>query len=67
VAAVNLHHTLASASGVLVTDAEAPESAFDQLIRDPDRTAAAGYATGENGGVFVIRQDGYIASRSDQP
>jgi FAD binding domain len=51
---------------VLVTDAEAPESAFNEVIPDPDRAVAARYSTGENGGLFVIRPDGYIASRSDQ-
>ena len=90
VAAVNLHHTLARATGqtalyiagrgqvpepiaasniqrhVLVTDAEAPKSAFNEVIPDPDRAVAARYGTGENGGLFVIRPDGYIASRSDQ-
>jgi 2-polyprenyl-6-methoxyphenol hydroxylase-like FAD-dependent oxidoreductase len=87
VAAVNLHHTLARATGntalyiaergqipepiaagniqrhALVTDAEAPTSAFDEVISDPDRAVAARYGTGENGGRFVIRPDGYIASR----
>jgi hypothetical protein len=89
VAVVNLHRTLARATGqtalyiagrgqvpeliaasdiqrhVLVTDAKAPKSAFDELIPDPDRAVAERYGTGENGGLFVIRPDGYIASRSD--
>jgi hypothetical protein len=51
---------------VLVTDAEAPKSAFTEVIPDPNRAVAARYDTGENGGLFVIRPDGYIASRSDQ-
>jgi hypothetical protein len=51
---------------VLVADAEAPTSAFDGVISDPDRAVAARYGTGKNGGLFVIRPDGYIASRSDQ-
>jgi 2-polyprenyl-6-methoxyphenol hydroxylase-like FAD-dependent oxidoreductase len=90
VAAVNLHHTLARATGqtalyiagrgqvpepiaasniqrhVLVTGAGAPRPAFNEVIPDPDRAVAARYGTGENGGLFVIRPDGYIASRSDQ-
>jgi 2-polyprenyl-6-methoxyphenol hydroxylase-like FAD-dependent oxidoreductase len=89
-AAVNLHHTLARATGdtalyiaergqipepsaagniqrhVLVTDAEAPETAFTEVIPDPDRAVAKRYGTGDKGGLFVIRPDGYIASRSDQ-
>jgi FAD binding domain len=51
---------------VLVTDADAPNAAFDAVIVDPDRAVATRYGTGENGGLFVIRPDGYIASRSDQ-
>jgi 2-polyprenyl-6-methoxyphenol hydroxylase-like FAD-dependent oxidoreductase len=90
VAAVNLHHILARATGqtalyiagrkqlpepfaagniqrhVLVTDAEMPDPAFSEVIPDPGRAVAARYGTGENGGLFVIRPDGYIASRSDQ-
>src|SRR5580704_1086336 len=90
VAAVNLLHILARATGqtalyiagreqipepvaasniqrhVLVTDADAPNSAFNEVIPDPDRAVAARYGTGENGGLFMIRPDGYLASRSDQ-
>jgi 2-polyprenyl-6-methoxyphenol hydroxylase-like FAD-dependent oxidoreductase len=90
VAAVNLHHTLARASGptalyiakrghipqpvaadnierhVLITEAEAPETAFNEVIPDPDRAVARRYGTGDKGGLFVIRPDGYIASRSNQ-
>jgi hypothetical protein len=90
VPAVNLHHTLARASGqtalyiakrgdtpqpitagdiqqhVLVTDAEAPTSGFNKVIPDPDRSVASRYGTGDKGGLFVIRPDGYIASRSKQ-
>lgn len=51
---------------VLVAGAEAPKSAFNEVISDPDRAVAARYGTGENGGLFVIRPDGYIASRSDE-
>jgi hypothetical protein len=43
-----------------------PNSAFDEVIADPDRAVAARYGTGDSGGLFVIRPDGYIASRSDQ-
>jgi 2-polyprenyl-6-methoxyphenol hydroxylase-like FAD-dependent oxidoreductase len=90
VAAVNLHHTLARATGqtalyiaergqipelmaannierhVLITDADAPNSPFDEVVADPDRAVAARYGTAESGSLFVIRPDGYIASRSDQ-
>ena len=51
---------------MLVTDTKAPKSAFDEVIPDPDGAVAARYGTGENGGLFVIRPDGYIAWRSDQ-
>jgi hypothetical protein len=51
---------------VLVADAEATMPAFSDVIPDRDRAAAASYGTGENGGLFVIRPDGYIASRSDR-
>ena len=50
---------------VLVTDADTLTSAFDEVIADPDRAVAARYSTGQNGGLVVIRPDGYIASRSD--
>jgi hypothetical protein len=51
---------------VLVTDAEAPKSQFNKVILDPDRAVASRYGTGDQGGLFVIRPDGYIASRSKQ-
>jgi hypothetical protein len=90
VGAVDLHRTLARATGqtalsiaargqipepiadssiqrhVLVTDTPAPTSAFDDVITDPDRAVAARYGTDQHGGLFVIRPDGYIASRSFQ-
>jgi hypothetical protein len=36
------------------------------VVADPGRAVAARYRTGESGGQFVIRPDGYIASRTDQ-
>ncbi len=50
---------------VLVSDASTPGGAFDDVIVDPGRAVAARYGTGESGGRFVIRPDGYIARRSD--
>jgi hypothetical protein len=52
---------------VLVTETAAPASAFDEVIADPERAVAARYGTRQHGGLFVIRPDGYIASRTSQP
>jgi 2-polyprenyl-6-methoxyphenol hydroxylase-like FAD-dependent oxidoreductase len=50
---------------VLVTDAAVPDaSGFDEIVSDPDRAVAARYGTGAHEGRFVIRPDGYVASRS---
>ena len=49
---------------VLVAEAAPSTAAFDEVVADPDGAVAARYGTDHRDVVFVIRPDGYIASRA---
>jgi 2-polyprenyl-6-methoxyphenol hydroxylase-like FAD-dependent oxidoreductase len=51
---------------VLVADSPPHPSGFDEVVLDPDRKVAARYGVDEeDGGLILVRPDGYIGLRAD--
>lgn len=50
---------------VLVADAAPAAGMFDEVVLDPERKVAERYGVGDDGGLILVRPDGYVGLRAE--